>query len=96
VLKIKGGRWLFPRSYTLSIEYSSIEYRILTEITEVVVVVTIRGLVVEASRRTPQLEIASKVGRKGRLLLSMLAVTARGPNRESRSRAPRALGSRRR
>jgi len=39
-----------------------------------------------------------KVGRKGRLLLSMLAVTARGPNRESRSRAPRALrlGSRRR
>jgi hypothetical protein len=42
------------------------------------------------------LEIASKVGWKGRLLLSMLAVTARGPNRESRSRAPRALGSRRR
>ena len=41
-----------------------------------------------------ELEIASKVGRKGRLLLSMLAVTARGPNRESRSRAPRALGSR--
>ena len=43
-----------------------------------------------------ELEIASKVGRKGRLLLSMLAVSARGPNRESRSRAPRALGSRRR
>ena len=43
-----------------------------------------------------ELEIASKVGWKGRLLLSMLAVTARGPNRESRSRAPRALGSRRR
>ena len=44
------------------------------------------------------IEIASKVGWKGRLLLSMLAVTARGPNRESRSRAPRALrlGSRRR
>ena len=36
-----------------------------------------------------ELEIASKVGWKGRLLLSMLAVTARGPNRESR--APRAL-----
>jgi hypothetical protein len=43
-----------------------------------------------------ELEIASKVGWKGRLLLSMLAVSARGPNRESRSRAPRALGSRRR
>ena len=43
-----------------------------------------------------ELEIASKVGRKGRLLLSMLAVSARGPNHESRSRAPRALGSRRR
>jgi hypothetical protein len=38
-----------------------------------------------------ELEIASKVGWKGRLLLSMLAVTAREPNRESRSRAPKRL-----
>ena len=30
-----------------------------------------------------ELEIASKVGRKGRLLLSMLAVSARGPNRRA-------------
>jgi hypothetical protein len=36
-----------------------------------------------------ELEIASKVGRKRRLLLSILAVTARGPNRECRSRALR-------
>jgi hypothetical protein len=32
-----------------------------------------------------ELEIASKVGWKGRLLLSMLAVTARGPIRTGRS-----------
>ena len=33
--------------------------------------------------RALALEIASKVGRKGRLLLSMLAVSARGPNRRA-------------
>jgi hypothetical protein len=32
-----------------------------------------------------ELEIASKVGRKGSLLLSILAVTAEAPNREYRS-----------